>query len=108
MNLNEYQERARSTAIYPGKFNVIYPAFKLCGEAGEVAEKIGKCLRDHNGVFNDERRDQIKKELGDVLWYIANLAFDFDFTLEDIAQTNLDKLASRKERNKIQGSGDER
>lgn len=108
MNFKEYQDKARSTAIYPHKYAIIYPAFGLFGEAGEVAEKIKKVIRDNDNNFDDEKSQQIIKELGDVLWYMANLAEDLGFTLDQVAQTNIDKLADRQKRNKLHGSGDER
>lgn len=108
MNFNEYQTDAITTAIYSTDYEIIYPTLGLCGETGEVAEKIKKILRDKNGVFSDEDKKAIAKELGDILWYIANLANDLELTLEDIAKWNLDKLFSRKERNTLKGSGDER
>ncbi len=107
MNMNEYQEAAVSTAIYGRGNKVIYPTLGLCGEAGEVAEKIKKILRDKDGDFSQHTED-IKKELGDVMWYIANMANDLNITMEEIAQTNISKLLSRKERNMIHGSGDNR
>ena len=102
MNFNEYQKIARSTAIYPKEYKVIYPALGLCGEAGEVAEKIKKNIRDGKSL------DGVGLELGDVLWYISALADDLGVTLEEVAQANVDKLTSRKERNMISGSGDNR
>ena len=106
MNLNDYQQQARTTAIYKDK--IIYPTLGLCGESGEVAEKIKKLLRDADGEMDNKRLEALKKELGDCLWYIANLASDLGLDLEDIAQTNLNKLFSRKERGRIQGDGDNR
>ena len=108
MTLNEYQEGARSTAIYPASRQIIYPTLGLTGEAGEVADKVKKVIRDSNDVFSDEKKHQIALELGDVLWYAAALAHDLGYTLEEVAQMNLDKLASRMQRDKIHGSGDER
>ena len=102
MNFNEYQKIARSTAIYPKEYKVIYPALGLCGEAGEVAEKVKKNIRDGKSL------DGVGLELGDVLWYISALADDLGVTLEEIAQANVDKLSSRMKRNKINGSGDNR
>ena len=102
MTFDEYQEFARSTAIYPEDCKVTYPALGLCGEAGEVAEKVKKNIRD--GKF----LDGVGLELGDVLWYISALADDLGVTLEEIAQANVDKLQSRKDRGKIGGSGDNR
>lgn len=108
LKINDYQIDARKTAIYDSKYAIIYPVLGLCGESGEVAEKVKKVLRDSGGEFTDEKKEEIKKELGDIIWYIANVAADLGFTLEDICKTNLDKLFSRKSRNKLNGSGDER
>lgn len=108
MQLDEYQEGAIQTAIYDRSFGIGYPALGLNGEAGEVAEHAKKVLRDDEGVVTIERRELIKKELGDVLWYVANIANDLAMSLDDIAQTNLDKLASRASRGVLGGSGDER
>jgi NTP pyrophosphatase (non-canonical NTP hydrolase) len=109
MTFEEYQEFSRKTAIYPNKDNnFIYPTLGLAGEAGEVAEKIKKVLRDNDGVVSDEKREEIKKELGDVLWYLANLSTELKISFEDVAQKNIDKLYSRHERNELHGSGDNR
>lgn len=109
MTFNEYQERARETAVYPERFAILYPALKLAGEAGEVAEKVGKRLRDHDGNLSDDQfKAEIAKELGDVLWYISALANDLMLPLGAIAVANLSKLESRKERGVLQGSGDNR
>ena len=106
MTFEQYQAAARTTAIYPEP--VIYPALGLCGEAGEVAEKVKKLLRDDAGKMSDDRREAIAKELGDCLWYVSNLASDLDLTLEHVAAANLSKLASRKERGLLKGDGDQR
>lgn len=108
MTLNEYQEGARKTAIYPQETKIIYPTLGLTGEAGEVADKVKKVIRDNNQQFTDERKQAIALELGDVMWYIASLAHDLGYSLEEIAQMNLDKLASRMNRNQIHGNGDYR
>ena len=109
MNFTEYQNLALSTAIYPKKYETIYPALGLCGEAGEVAEKIKKCIRDDLHNWPDEQfKADLTKELGDVLWYVAALASDLDISLNEIAENNVQKLASRKKRNMIGGSGDNR
>lgn len=108
LSLNDYQDGAISTAVYADKWKVIYPALKLTGEAGEVSEKIGKNIRDGDGTYSDEFKKELAKELGDVLWYIAALSRDLGYTLEDIGQMNLDKLASRKARGTLSGSGDNR
>ena len=109
MELSDYQERSRATAVYPGAgANLLYPTLGLCGEAGEVAEKIKKMVRDDAGVLSAERRDALAKELGDVLWYVAQLATEAGLDLDAIAAGNLDKLLSRRERDVLQGSGDDR
>jgi len=99
----EYQHKAVSFAVYPATHKVLYPTLGLCGESGEVAEKVKKQVRD--GVFN---RHEVAKELGDVLWYLTNVCNDIGYNLEEIAKMNIEKLDSRKDRNKIQGSGDNR
>jgi NTP pyrophosphatase (non-canonical NTP hydrolase) len=109
MELSEYQELSRRTATYPGAGeNLVYPTLGLAGEAGEVAEKVKKLLRDDGGVMSDERRAGLAGELGDVLWYVAQVATEAHLDLEEIAQANLDKLLSRKERGVLSGSGDTR
>tara|TARA_B100000963_G_scaffold52089_1_gene40231 strand:- start:7707 stop:8036 length:330 start_codon:yes stop_codon:yes gene_type:complete len=109
MNFDSYQIEARKTAIYPNKNNnFIYPTLGLVGEAGEVAEKIKKIIRDKNGVLNNETKIALKKELGDVLWYISNLCDELNFSLDDVAITNIQKLNLRASKGKISGSGDDR
>lgn len=109
MTLDEYQDLAVESAIYDPQFAIVYPALKLSGEAGEVSEKVGKRLRDFSGDLTDpDWQDTVAKELGDVLWYIAALARDIGWSLEEIAEANLSKLASRMERGVIAGSGDDR
>lgn len=108
MNFSEYQEKARSTAIYPPEMARIYPTLGLAGEAGEVAEKVKKIIRDKGNNFDEVDVENIKKELGDVIWYVANIAFDFGINLQDVAETNIEKLMSRKERGVLKGSGDNR
>lgn len=106
LSLNDYQTGAMTTAIYDDK--VIYPALGLSGEAGEVAGKVSKVLRDSKGDISEEVRADLKKELGDVLWFVAALAKDLDLTLGEIGEANLAKLKSRKDRGVLGGSGDER
>ncbi|CAK6694036.1 nucleoside triphosphate pyrophosphohydrolase family protein [Synechococcus sp. CCY9201] len=109
MDLRSYQQRSRATARYPDAgANPIYPTLGLCGEAGEVADKVKKVLRDRGGVFDAAVREGLKAELGDVLWYVAQLATELDFDLEEVATANLAKLASRAARDVIGGSGDDR
>lgn len=107
--MNDYQAKARQTAIYPdqGK-NFIYPVLGLVGETGEVAEKIKKIIRDEDGQLTPAKVTDIKKELGDVMWYLAQLSTELGLSLEDIAQGNLEKLASRHKQNMIHGDGDNR
>jgi NTP pyrophosphatase (non-canonical NTP hydrolase) len=109
MLLSDYQSRSRVTAVYPNAGdNLLYPTLGLCGEAGEVAEKIKKMVRDDDGILSDERREALSKELGDVLWYLAQLATEADLDLDAIAEANLAKLVSRRDRNVLSGSGDDR
>ena len=104
-----YQDAAESTAIYPDKGdNLYYPALGLAGEAGEVCEKIKKIMRDQKGFITQENEDELVRELGDVLWYVANLANEINRNLSEIAEVNLQKLEDRKNRGKLQGSGDNR
>ena len=109
MEFEQYQEKSRLTAKYPSADeNYIYPTLGLSGEAGEVAEKIKKILRDKNGAVDDTDREEIKKELGDVLWYLTQLATELEISLEDVAAGNLAKLYDRMERGKLGGDGDNR
>ena len=109
MSFADYQQRSRATAVYPGAGeNLLYPTLGLCGEAGEVAEKVKKMLRDDDGVLTAERREALAKELGDVLWYVAQVATEAELDLQEVADANLRKLLSRQERGVLQGSGDER
>ena len=109
MTLNEYQQKALETAVYPEQFRIIYPALGLAGEAGEAADKVKKIIRDNNANFNDEeKRKAIAMEVGDVLWYVATLAHDIGYTLEEIGEMNYEKLKSRQQRNMLGGSGDNR
>lgn len=109
MTFDEYQKESRKTAIYPDKGqNFIYPTLGLSGEAGEVAEKIKKVLRDDGGKVGDEKKQEIEKELGDVLWYVAQIATELGLSLDRVAEMNIEKLFSRLERGKLQGGGDNR
>ncbi len=106
MTLNEYQQKALETAIYPTP--IIYPALGLCGESGEVADKVKKVIRDNNSEFTSEKKAEIAKEIGDVLWYCATLSKDLGYTLDEIAEINYQKLHSRQLRGKLGGNGDNR
>ena len=110
MNMDEYQIAAESTSILNGKpfdvHTILYRTLGLVGEAGEIAEKVKRVLRD--GRNPSEMREDIKKELGDVLWYLAMLAQAFDLSLGEVARVNIHKLASRQERGVLHGNGDNR
>lgn len=116
MTLNEYQEAALATAVYPENYKIIYPALGMNGEAGEVADKVKKVIRDTlvstdtKGVIiiPAGKHVELAKEVGDVLWYCATLANDLGFSLEEIGAMNIQKLKSRQERGKLGGSGDNR
>jgi len=108
MDLSEYQALSRRTAKYPREAWLAYPALGLAGEAGEVAEHAKKAIRDDDGEVTPERRAAMSKELGDVLWYVAQLASELGLELDDIASANLEKLLSRQRRGVLSGSGDER
>ena len=108
MEFSQYQHFSRRTAAYPREAWLSYPALGLAGEAGEVAENAKKTIRDDGGVVSDERRAAIARELGDVLWYVAQLASELGLELEDIARENLEKLFSRQRRGVLSGSGDDR
>ena len=109
MEFNEYQARTNDTAEYPnGDLALYYLGLGVAGEAGEVAEKIKKILRNDNGVVSDDKKLEIQKELGDVLWYLAQTAHVLGVSLEDVAQFNLAKLHDRKNRGAIKSEGDNR
>lgn len=109
MDFKKYQSATDETAVYPtiGK-KFIYPILGLNGEVGELTEKVKKLFRDHNIEVTKEFTDDVSKELGDILWYLARVATEFELDLEDIAIENIRKLRSRKERGVIKGEGDNR
>ncbi len=109
MDFNEYQTKSRKTAGYPAIGHpVIYPTLGLANEAGEVAGKIKKVFRDKEGQISAETRQALKADLGDVLWYIAQVATELGLSLDEIAEYNITKLYDRLERGKIRGDGDNR
>ncbi|HQV95416.1 MAG TPA: nucleoside triphosphate pyrophosphohydrolase family protein [Anaerolineales bacterium] len=109
MNFTDYQTKSRGTAKYPViGHGVIYPTLGLVNEAGEVAGKIKKVFRDKDGEISAETREALKAELGDVLWYISQVATELDLSLDEIAEANIAKLLDRLERGKIKGDGDNR
>ena len=126
MDLIDYQIATRTTAIYgeaaenlanpsitpranlERQLSLFYVATKLCGEAGEAAEHIGKMMRDDYGKQTAQRSDMLRKELGDVAWYWARLCDELGFNPEEILEENIKKLESRRDRNVIHGSGSDR
>lgn len=109
MNFNDYQTKSRKTAKYPAIGHaLIYPVLGLTNEAGEVAGKVKKIFRDKEGVIGETELQALKGELGDVLWYLAQVCTELDLSLDEVAEHNLEKLYSRLERGKIGGEGDNR
>ena len=112
MTLDQYHHWAGMTAAYPTPAETldlpIYTSLKLAGEAGEVAEKVGKIMRDKEGKLDQSDTVELCKELGDVLWYVSRMADDLGVPLSVVAAMNLEKLLSRKARGKISGEGDDR
>lgn len=104
-----YQEQSRKTySDIPTDDPIVYPTLGLVNEAGELAGKIKKIFRDKDGEFSQADKDALKGELGDVLWYLTQICTNLGFSLEEVAEENLDKLFSRLERGVIQGDGDNR
>lgn len=108
MEFNDYQMKSSSTAIYPDGKALEYLTLGLCSEAGEVAGKLKKVIRDNNSSITTEKRFELASELGDVLWYISQLALELNIPLDVVAHENIAKLADRKARGAISGSGDSR
>ena len=107
-DLDMYQQVAKTTAIYPREQAIIYPTLGLTGEAGEVANKVKKIIRDGSDKTSEDMVQALFSEIGDCLWYIAILADDVGVKLSDIANANLEKLFKRKEKGTLHGSGDDR
>ena len=110
MTLNEYQKEALVTALFSGNElkDLSHWVLGVTGEAGEIAEKVKKIIRDNDGHLNDEAKTELAKEIGDVLWYLAVLAEHLGVSFDDIAAGNIAKLRSRQARGVISGSGDNR
>tara|TARA_R110001606_G_scaffold259734_1_gene407467 strand:+ start:873 stop:1247 length:375 start_codon:yes stop_codon:yes gene_type:complete len=108
MDFNKYQQTAVETAIYPDTHRILYPALGMAGEAGEVANKVKKIIRDGTENLPEDWKDQLASEIGDVLWYCAALSNDIGIPLALIAAQNRDKLLARKQKGTLQGSGDTR
>ncbi len=105
--MNKYQEQTRLTAKYPKEKGLDYCTLGLVGEAGEIANKVKKVIRDNRPV-DDAFKADMKAEIGDVLWYVARLADELGISLQEVADYNMEKLLSRLERGVIGGSGDNR
>jgi len=123
MEFRDYQVKASKTAIYLEKFDAMgyeeipstvrkFLGLSYCanglGEVGEIQGKVKKILRDQGGEITDKNVEDLKKELGDVLWYVAAMCSELNVSMDDVAQGNIDKLFSRKERGQLEGSGDDR
>jgi NTP pyrophosphatase (non-canonical NTP hydrolase) len=111
MTFDEYQAMASKTAQFnkdEPEYKLMYLSMGLAGESGEAIEKLKKVMRNDGGVLRDETRASIAAELGDVLWYLSQLARELGVSLEAVAQANLAKLASRVERGVIKSEGDTR
>jgi NTP pyrophosphatase (non-canonical NTP hydrolase) len=108
MSFDIYQEKTGETAIYPPEKALEYLTLGLCSEAGEVAGKLKKIIRDNNGIIDEDAAQKLSLEIGDVLWYVAQLATTLGLQLSEVAEDNLSKLASRKNKGTITGSGDYR
>lgn len=108
MTTKDYQNVIAETAVFPKEIGLTYCTMGLCGEAGEVAEKMKKLYRDAGGKVTPDFRKDIKKELGDVIWYVTALSNELGFTLEEVMEANYNKLMLRRETNTLHGSGDNR
>jgi len=113
MTFNQYQEKTRLTDLGTSAQDCLNPGWLyyslgVAGETGELMEKIKKLFRDSGGIVTDEFKDQVIKEMGDILWYLARLADNFDIQFDDVANHNIIKLLDRLDRGKLHGNGDER
>jgi len=104
MEFNEYLTFVKTMKVYPEKHAIIYPALGIAGEAGEIAEKVKKWMRGDKELDKAE----VVKEIGDVMWYLASLADDLGYTLQNVVDVNIEKLSSRKDRGVQKGDGDNR
>jgi NTP pyrophosphatase (non-canonical NTP hydrolase) len=108
-DFNDYQRESRKTwSLIHTDHAIVYPTLGLTNEAGEVAGKVKKIFRDKGGKISEQDREALKQELGDVLWYLTQICTELDITLQEVAETNIEKLFSRLERNQIRGDGDHR
>ncbi len=107
--LNDYQKASRKTwGVVEMNHPIVYPTLGLVNESGELAGKVKKIFRDSGGVISDADRDDLKAELGDVLWYLTQICSELGLSLQEVAEANIEKLYSRLERGVIGGSGDHR
>lgn len=104
----QFQRDTQKTAMYPRHRGIYYTTLGLAGEAGEVANKVKKIIRDDGDVLTSKRKEDLKQEIGDVLWYVSQLCSELELDMADVALSNISKLANRKEKDKIQGEGDNR
>lgn len=111
MDFDEYEKLAHRTATFTGKqeeYRLLYLTLGVVGEAGEIAEKVKKLIRNDDGVITDEKREALKHEIGDVLWYLSQLSREFGFPFSEAAKANIAKLEDRAARGVIRSSGDNR
>ena len=108
MLLNEYQDAATQTAVYPDAYGLFYTALGAAEEAGEICGQMKRVIRDDECVIKDDRRDKLRMECGDLLWYVSQIARHLGCTLEDVAKSNLRKLQERQSRDALKGKGDTR
>jgi NTP pyrophosphatase (non-canonical NTP hydrolase) len=113
MNFNEYQRECRKTDVGTAAQDCLEPGWLyyvlgIGGEGGELLEKVKKLFRDKNGIIDDEFKEAVMKEMGDIQWYMARLCDCFNISFENVFLTNIEKLQSRKDRNKLHGDGDNR
>jgi NTP pyrophosphatase (non-canonical NTP hydrolase) len=111
MTFDEYMAQASKTAQYDRddlEYHLMYLCMGLAGEGGEVIEKIKKIVRNDKGAVSQEKRDDLKKELGDVLWYLSQMARELNLSFDEVAEANIKKLADRAQRGVIKSEGDTR
>lgn len=108
MTFEEYQEKARKTAIYPKEVGLAYVTLGLTGEAGEIANKVKKVFRDSNGELTGEARQSIAGEICDLMWYVSALCDELNISMNMLAEVGIQKLEDRQQRGTLHGSGDNR
>ena len=111
MDFDEYEKLASRTGVFEGKVAenpLMYLGLGVTSEAGEVADKIKKIMRNDQGVISTERKEALKFELGDVLWYLSQISRQIGIPFSEVATANIEKLADRAKRNVISSDGDNR